>query len=83
VLGLFDRAKEAIRVVYEDPLADTGDKVADLRDLAHDIEVYLEILEKEFPDVEREDPMDGDHESALASCGWGNDEDYGLYDQIE
>lgn len=25
------------------------------------------------------DSMDGDHESALASCGWGTDEDYGYY----
>lgn len=25
------------------------------------------------------DDMDGDHESALASCGWGTDEDYGCY----
>jgi hypothetical protein len=24
--------------------------------------------------------MDGDHASALASCGWGTDEDYGCYD---
>jgi hypothetical protein len=23
------------------------------------------------------DDMDGDHESALASAGWGTDEDYG------
>ena len=28
--------------------------------------------------VDRED-MDGDHESALASCGWGTDEDYGCF----
>lgn len=27
-----------------------------------------------------DDSMDGDHESALASCGWGTDEDYGGYD---
>lgn len=26
-----------------------------------------------------EDSMDGDHESALASAGWGTDEDYGGY----
>ena len=26
---------------------------------------------------ESDDPMDGDAESALASCGWGTDEDYG------
>ncbi len=25
-------------------------------------------------------PLDGDAESALASCGWGTDEDYGCYD---
>lgn len=23
--------------------------------------------------------MDGDHDSAMASCGWGTDEDYGYY----
>jgi hypothetical protein len=79
MLDVFERAKEALRVVYENPLAYVGDKVADLQDLAHDIQVYLEILQKELPDMER----DGDHESALASCGWGIDEDYGLYDQIK
>jgi hypothetical protein len=83
MLDVFERAKEALRVVYENPLAYVGDKVADLQDLAHDIQVYLEILKKELPDMDREDPLDGDHESALASCGWGTDEDYGLYDQIK
>jgi hypothetical protein len=27
-----------------------------------------------------DDSMDGDHASALASCGWGTDEDYGHFD---
>jgi len=26
-----------------------------------------------------DDSMDGDHESGLASAGWGTDEDYGFY----
>jgi hypothetical protein len=26
-----------------------------------------------------DDSMDGDHESALASAGWGEDESYGYY----
>ena len=26
-----------------------------------------------------DDSMDGDHESGLASAGWGTDEDYGHY----
>jgi hypothetical protein len=25
------------------------------------------------------DSMDGDHDSAMTSCGWGTDEDYGYY----
>ena len=30
-------------------------------------------------DYDYDDPMDGDHESALASCGFGTDEDYGYF----
>lgn len=26
-----------------------------------------------------DDSMDGDHDSAMASAGWGTDEDYGYY----
>jgi len=26
-----------------------------------------------------DESMDGDHQSALASCGWGDDEDYGCF----
>lgn len=35
--------------------------------------------EDEIPD-DIDDSMDGDHQSALASAGWGTDEDYGGYD---
>ena len=31
------------------------------------------------PDWQDDCPMDGDHESALASVGWGMDEDYGCF----
>lgn len=30
-------------------------------------------------DDEPEDGMDGDHDSAMASAGWGTDEDYGHF----
>ena len=30
-------------------------------------------------DEEFDDSMDGDHDSAMATCGWGTDEDYGCY----
>lgn len=32
-----------------------------------------------YKDMEEYDDMDGDHASALASVGWGTDEDYGYY----
>lgn len=30
-----------------------------------------------------DDSMDGDHDSALASAGWGTDEDYGRFDDVD
>lgn len=36
-----------------------------------------EILDTDAPFID--ESMDGDHESALASIGWGTDEDYGYY----
>ena len=33
----------------------------------------------EVEDDDYGESMDGDHESALASAGWGTDEDYGCY----
>lgn len=30
-------------------------------------------------DWEYDDSMDGDHDSAMTSAGWGTDEDYGCY----
>lgn len=33
----------------------------------------------DFDDTEYDDSMDGDATSALASAGWGTDEDYGYY----
>lgn len=30
-------------------------------------------------DCEIDESMDGDHDSAMTSAGWGTDEDYGYY----
>lgn len=45
---------------------------------------YGECMNTDLSDYEVEDDsfddsMDGDAESALASAGWGTDEDYGYY----
>jgi len=34
-------------------------------------------------DPVEDDPMDGDHETGLASAGFGRDEDYGFYGDDE
>jgi hypothetical protein len=41
-------------------------------------EVNAEDLENGWNDS-YDDSMDGDHDSAMESCGWGTDEDYGYY----
>jgi hypothetical protein len=45
---------------------------------------YSETMGNDYSDYEVDndsfdDSMDGDAESALASAGWGTDEDYGYY----
>jgi len=40
------------------------------------------LVNPEYFDAPEDDcPLDGDAQSALASCGWGTDEDYGHYDE--
>ena len=36
--------------------------------------------DESYEDDDFNDSMDGDHASALASVGWGTDEDYGTFD---
>ena len=40
--------------------------------------VYAELYDGEVVE-EYDESMDGDHDSAMASIGWGTDEDYGYY----
>lgn len=41
------------------------------------VSLYYDLLDV---DVDLDESMDGDADSALASAGWGTDEDYGGYD---
>jgi len=48
------------------------------------VSVFLHGLDEndeEWDPDDYDDSMDGDHESALASCGLGVDEDYGSFDE--
>ena len=42
---------------------------------------WVESTEQSMADSGFYEDMDGDHASALASAGWGTDEDYGYSDQ--
>jgi hypothetical protein len=39
----------------------------------------VELIADEMMEQEYNDSMDGDHDSAMASAGFGTDEDYGHY----
>jgi len=53
---------------------------ADVLSEAQDNRALLaSCVSTEHEDDNYNESMDGDHESALASAGWGTDEDYGYY----
>ncbi len=45
----------------------------------HDDFHYGEDISADDIDNGYDDSMDGDHDSAMTSCGWGTDEDYGNF----
>jgi hypothetical protein len=59
-------AESALRYMSEDDVADMA--------WATGI-----VYEDDEEDADDDDSMDGDHESALASAGFGTDEDYGYF----
>jgi hypothetical protein len=56
----------------EVPVNEDGEPVLE----ADDLEEWSNPELSEGYDFENDCPLDGDAESALASCGWGVDEDY-------
>lgn len=62
-LSPIDVVKMCVKYMSEDEVEDMMDS--------------NELSERFEPEDDYDESMDGDHESALASCGWGTDEDYG------
>lgn len=77
-------ARKTTKLILEMVAEGTLEKEQLIRDLLmwmseSDVEEFAErsgILEEE---EDFDDSMDGDHDSAMASAGWGTDEDYGHY----
>ena len=54
------------------------DELAAFQSLFNTCERFLNLAEELVAEVQdADDSMDGDHDSAMASAGWGTDEDYG------
>jgi hypothetical protein len=61
---------------HPDPLFDADNAYDD-----DDISLVGDEDDSNYDDYHdyHDDSMDGDHDSAMTSCGWGTDEDYGHY----
>ena len=61
---------------HPDPLFDPDNSYED-----DDMEYHDDTADAIYDDYNDfyDDSMDGDHDSAMTSCGWGTDEDYGHY----
>jgi len=73
-MGYFSNLHQSIIELHEDGVS--LDEIA-IR-LKVDLGTVAEII-KDYEENNYDDSMDGDHDSAMASAGFGTDEDYGYY----
>lgn len=71
---------------HPDPLFDPDNALEDDMDFdsnydyaSYDDGYYDDNEEYDIWEDDYDDSMDGDHDSAMESAGWGTDEDYGYY----
>ena len=72
---------QAIFDNYYDGAVDTAPGLATMIGTGQTEQEAIDDLFEQMADDDYDDSMDGDHESALASAGWGTDEDYGGGDE--
>lgn len=56
---------------------DTPERIAEALNIP--LQMVLDALDTIGVEPDYDDSMDGDFDSAMASAGWGTDEDYGSY----
>lgn len=77
-LGFFDIDPDKFAAMIEEF------KRKDVIDMAdYDDSVWDDVIEDNMVEDYYDDSMDGDFDSAMASAGFGTDEDYGLYDDYD
>lgn len=75
-MGYFSNLHQSIIELHEDGLPVDEIAVSLMVDLGTVAEIIKEYEEQNY---DYDDSMDGDHDSAMASAGFGTDEDYGYY----
>jgi len=75
-MGYFSNLHQSIIELHEDGLPVEEIAVSLMVDLGTVAEIIKEYEEQNY---DYDDSMDGDEASALASAGFGTDEDYGYY----
>jgi len=75
-MGYFSNLHQSIIELHEDGLPVDEIAVSLMIDLGTVAEIIKEYEEQNY---DYDDSMDGDEASALASAGFGTDEDYGYY----
>lgn len=72
-------ASQVFEALIDEKLAEPTGRVVSAGYVQEYAEVWRIVSPELNKDVDFDDPMDGDHESALASAGFGTDEDYGYF----
>ena len=62
---------------HPDPCYDPDNSMED--DMDYNYDEYNDFYGESLDYDDYNDSMDGDHDSAMTSAGWGTDEDYGYY----
>jgi len=75
-MGYFSNLHQSIIELHEDGLPVDEIAISLMVDLGTVAEIIKEYEEQNY---DYDDSMDGDHDSAMASAGFGTDEDYGYY----
>jgi hypothetical protein len=73
-MGYFSNLHQSIIELHEDGVS-LGEIAIRLK---VDLGSVAEVI-KDYEEDNYDDSMDGDHDSAMASAGFGTDEDYGYY----
>ena len=81
-MGYFNKLEQNIMSMAHDMGDDFGEDAETIMVISRALDVSPQEVQRVLegdPDYNPADDMDGDFDSAMASAGYGTDEDYGYY----